>query len=39
MDIVKQQIEVTEIASHPFVPKFYYTFSDEKHILKATEYV
>jgi hypothetical protein len=39
MQVVKQEMEVTEIAEHPFLPTFYTLINNDKCILRITEFV
>jgi serine/threonine protein kinase len=39
MQVVRQEIEVSEVLNHPFIPKFYTVIENKQHILKLTEFV
>ena len=37
MEVVRQEMAVTELAAHPFLPQFYTLYEDSKFIMKITE--
>lgn len=37
--IVKQEMEVSEMLRHPFLPKFYDVIENKRFILKLSEYI
>lgn len=39
MEVARQEMGVTEVAAHPFIPAFYSIFEDSSTILRITEYV
>jgi cGMP-dependent protein kinase 1 len=39
MEVVRQEMGVTEVASHPFIPQFYSIFEDDRFIIKITEHI
>jgi hypothetical protein len=39
MQIVNQEMEVTKMAQHPFLPAFFSIVDHPRHVLKITELV
>lgn len=39
MEVARQEMGVTEVAAHPFIPAFYSIYEDSSTILRITEYV
>jgi hypothetical protein len=37
MEVVRQEMAVTEVATHPFLPQFYTIYEDERVVMKITE--
>jgi len=39
MQVVRQELEVTQTLNHPFIPKFYQIIETKHCILKLTEFI